>query len=59
MIMLEEFRRRKNLKDYHSAMVDERRRVAINQKMPETAPMDGKPNTHEYWGSGPERYFEP
>lgn len=59
MIMLEEFRRRKNLKDYHDAMTDEKRRVAINQKMPEDLPLDGKPNQHDYWGSGPERYFEP
>ena len=30
MIMLEEFRRRKNLKDYHDAMTDEQRKVAVN-----------------------------
>ena len=40
--MMEEFKRRKNLKDWHSLMSEAQRKEAINNKDPENLPMDGK-----------------
>ena len=59
MIMMEEFKRRKNLKDYHGLMNENQRKAAINQKLPEGLPMDGKSEANDYHGSGVERFFEP
>ena len=57
--MMEEFKRRKNLKDYHGLMNENQRKAAINQKLPEGLPMDGKSEANDYHGSGVERFFEP
>jgi len=59
MVMMEEFKRRKSLKDYHGLMNENQRKTATNQKMPEVSPLDGKSEANAYHGSGVERFFEP
>ena len=43
MIMMEEFRRRKNLKDYYDLMYSQERRTATAQKLEEITPFDMHP----------------
>jgi len=63
MVMMEEFRRRKNLKDYHELMTEQQRRTATAQKMDEISPMDmhkdSIANAHQFHGSNNERFLEP
>jgi len=63
MVMMEEFRRRKNLKDYFEEMSDMSRKSATNMKLGEMMPFDMKPDSiagvHKYHGSNVERFFEP
>lgn len=60
---MEEFRRRKNLKDYHELLAERQRKESQVKKNDDLAPMDMHPDTmagiHEYQGSNAERYFEP
>jgi len=62
MIMMEEFRRRKNLKDYYELIVERQRKEAQDTKNEELTPLDMHPDTmagmHQYRGSNAERYFE-
>lgn len=63
MVMMEEFRRRKNLKDYYGMMAKQLRKSAEVQKLPEWAPMDMEQDTimsqPQHHGSNAERFFEP
>jgi len=63
MIMMEEFRRRKNLEDYYTKMADLQTRSALNQRMEDRAPMDISEKARmadlTYFGSNVDRYFEP
>ena len=64
MIMLEEFRRRKNLENYWNMTTDMRRGHAIaDSKNAERMPHDMDPKTiaavDDYQGSNVERFFEP
>lgn len=63
MIMMEEFKRRKILKDYHQHITDRQRKEAQTKRSDELLPMDMHPESldsmHEYHGSNVERYFEP
>ena len=45
MVMMEEFRRRKNLKDYYELMVKNNRVAAKTRKLGELAAVDGHPDT--------------
>ena len=62
MIMMEEFRRRKNLEKYWNEMNDLQRSEAINKKSEGDLPLDMDKSTlqnvHEYRGSNVERFFE-
>ena len=61
MIMLEEFRRRKNLKDYFELSKEKQRKDADNasdQLTYQDMDQDALGKTAEFAGSGPERYFE-
>ena len=61
MIMLEEFRRRKNLKDYFELSKEKQRKDADNasdQLTYQDMDQDALGKTSEFAGSGPERYFE-
>lgn len=59
MVMLEEFRRRKNLKDYHEIMKEKNRENAelMGQKS-DHSEFDRMKEYQMYNGTGPERYFE-
>jgi len=63
MVMMEEFRRRKNLKDYYELMSANDRRSATAQRAEELAPFDMHPDARSkfeiYHGSNEERFFEP
>lgn len=63
MIMMEEFRRRKNLKDYYEMMHEQERKAGKAQKIEEIKPFDVHPDSvnsfEQYKGSGEERFFEP
>ena len=60
---MEEFRRRKNLKEYWGQMTDMQRKTATALKNPRLIPITNQPEflaAHEkYAGSGAERFFEP
>ena len=60
---MEEFRRRKNLKDYYSMMNAHDRKSGTKMKQPEVSPFDMNPEAqrnHEmFHGAGEERFFEP
>lgn len=61
MIMLEEFRRRKNLKDYFELTKQKSRKDSDNMSENYEAmdmDQDSLGKTAEFAGSGPERYFE-
>ena len=61
MIMLEEFRRRKNLKDYFELAKQKSRKDADNLSenyKDMDMDQDSLGKTAEFAGSGPERYFE-
>ena len=45
MVMMEEFRRRKNLKDYYELMNKSNRVAAKTRKLGELAPVDGHEDT--------------
>lgn len=65
MIMMEEFRRRKNLEDYYTSMIDKQSSAAYNQKMGDKAPITMSEKSlmsakdQAYHGSNVDRYFEP
>jgi ribosomal protein S5 len=63
MIMMDEFRRRKNLKDYHDGMQDVDRKVGLASQMDAVLPVDMKrastEGMHKYMASNEERFFEP
>ena len=61
MIMLEEFRRRKNVKDYYELTKEKQRKDADNSSLNLTyqdMDQDALGKAAEFAGSGPERYFE-
>lgn len=63
MIMMEEFRRRKNLEDYYGQMKDHQLQSAIAHKKDEFGPLDmsqkSQEAAHQFHGSNAARYFEP
>jgi ribosomal protein S5 len=63
MIMMEEFRRRKNLNDYYDLMKINQQRGAAAGKQDELGPFDmskaSQEQAHQFHGSNAERYFEP
>lgn len=63
MIMLDEFRKRRQLKDYHESMVNTSRKIHANTQFDEQAPLDMKKETNQqmnqFRGSNEERHFEP
>lgn len=62
MVMLEEFRRRKNLENYFDLMTDKQREEAVAAKDNSKLPIDMSDKTlkniNDFQGSGPERFFE-
>lgn len=59
MVMLEEFRRRKNLKDYHDIMKKKSREHSkLNSETSDINEFDRMEDYQLYNGTGPERYFE-
>lgn len=59
MVMLEEFKRRKNLKDYHEIMTQKNRENAdLMGKKGNVNEFDRIEGYQMYEGVGPERYFE-
>lgn len=63
MIMMDEFRRRKSLKDYHEGMTQEDRKATADMRWESATPFDmhkeSNENIMQYKGSNEERYFEP
>ena len=63
MIMMEEFRRRKNLNDYYDLMKVGQQQGSSSVKQDELGPFDmtkaSMAQAHQYHGSNAERYFEP
>jgi hypothetical protein len=63
MIMMEEFRRRKNLNDYYDLMKVNQQQGSSSVKQDELGPLDmtkaSMAQAHSYHGSNAERYFEP
>lgn len=60
---MEEFRRRKNLKEYWGSMTDMQRRNSAALKDPTLMPVTNKPeflnSVDRFGGSNAERFFEP
>lgn len=63
MVMMDEFRRRKQFKDYHEAAAESQRDIAEKTTITKTAPFDMTTETletkHKFRMSGEERHFEP
>merc|ERR1719230_1781378 len=47
MVMMEEFRRRKNLKNYWEQMTDIQRKAAVAHRDPKLMPFDHKPGNEK------------
>lgn len=63
MIMMEEFRRRKNLKNYWDQMTDQAKKAAYSHQNRDILPYDHSRESRsmfpEHEGTGAERFFEP